>query len=49
MQISEQIVNLLLGQYLRETFHFVSTDANDLADAGVIGRHSAGRKVLPLE
>jgi hypothetical protein len=49
VQVGEQIINLLLCEYLFEAVHFVPAKANDIADALVIGRHSALWQVLLLE
>ena len=49
VQVCQQIVDLLLGQHLRETFHLVSAEADDATNPLIIGRHSAGREVRPFE
>ena len=49
VQISQQIVDLLLTEDLGVGGHFVPPHANDVGDPIVIGGHSAHRQVLPLE
>ena len=49
MQIRQQIVYLLLSQDLAETWHLIATEANDVGDAIIVGRHPAHRKILPLK
>ncbi len=49
MQVGEQIINLVMGEHLSESFHFVPTEANDIAYSVVIGGHSAHSQILMLE
>jgi hypothetical protein len=49
VQVGEQIINLLLCEYLVEAVHFVPADANDVAHTLVVGGHSALGQVLLLE
>ena len=49
VQIREQIINLVLSEHLSEAFHFVPTEANDIAHSVIIGGHSAHAEILMLE
>lgn len=40
VQIRQQIIDLLISQHVSEALHFVSTDANNVADTIIIGRHA---------
>ena len=49
MQIGEQIVDLLVGQYIAEAVHLVSADADDVAHPRVVGWHAAHAEIRLLE
>jgi hypothetical protein len=49
VQVGQQIINLLLCEYLVEAVHFVPAEANDVAHTFVICRHATLGQVLLLE
>ena len=49
VQVGEQIINLVLGEHLSKAFHFVPTEANDIAHSVIISGHAAHSQILMLE
>lgn len=49
MQVSQQVVNLLVREHVSKAIHLVPAHANDVLGAVVIGRHPADGKIFPLE
>ncbi len=49
MQISQQIIDLLITEHVAESLHLVAAHANDVFDSVVIGRHTTGRKIVSLK
>jgi hypothetical protein len=49
MQVRQQIVNLLLREFLAVTWHFVSAEDNQITSALIVSRHSTHAKVLSLK
>jgi hypothetical protein len=49
VQVGEQIINLLLCEYLFEAVHFVPAESNDVPYALVVGGDSALGQVLLFE
>jgi hypothetical protein len=49
MQVRQQIVNLLLREFLAVTWHFVSAEDNQITSALIVSRHSTHGKVLSLK
>ena len=49
MHVRQQVLNLLLAQFLAIPRHLIAAQANDVCDAFIVGRKSAEGKILPLE
>jgi len=49
VQVSEQIIDLLLRENLAEALHLITSVKNDVGGAGIVRRHSTHSKVLPLK
>ena len=49
MQVRQQVLELLLVEDIRVTFHLPPPDTNDLPYAGVVSRNAAHRKVSFFE
>jgi hypothetical protein len=49
VQVSQQVIDLFLAQYLSEALHIVAAHADDVAYPVIVGWHSAYCQVLALE
>ena len=49
MQIGQQIINLLLRQFLAVARHLVSAETDNVCGVLIVRRHSAHRQVFPME
>jgi hypothetical protein len=49
MQVGEQVIDLFVIEHVAKAFHFVAAHADDILDTIVVGRHPAGRQVVPFE